>query len=111
MHAKQKDRAEAEWRRSNAEALGIELDSDDEGDAATVRVIENAKKSAKEKRKAKAARAFAKAAAKKAESKSAPKKATAAAAPKKAAGPAPSAPKIELPRKTKKVVGTPLFKK
>ena len=52
-----------------------------------------------------------KAAAKKAESKSAPKKAAAAAAPKKAAGPAPSAPKIELPRKTKKVVGTPLFKK
>jgi len=66
VHAKQKDRAEAEWRRSNAEALGIELDSDEEGDAATVRVIENAKKSAKEKRKAKAARAFAKAAAKKA---------------------------------------------
>ena len=65
VHAKQKDRAEAEWRRSNAEALGIELDSDEEGDAATVRVIENAKKSAKEKRKAKAARAFAKAAAKK----------------------------------------------
>ena len=64
-HAKQKDRAEAEWRRSNAQALGIELDSDEEGDAATVRVIENAKKSAKEKRKAKAARAFAKAAAKK----------------------------------------------
>ena len=66
VHAKQKDRAEAEWRRSNAEALGIELDSEEEGDAATVRVIENAKKSAKEKRKAKAARAFAKAAAKKA---------------------------------------------
>jgi ATP-dependent RNA helicase DDX24/MAK5 len=66
VHAKQKDRAEAEWRRSNAQALGIELDSDEEGDAATVRVIENAKKSAKEKRKAKAARAFAKAAAKKA---------------------------------------------
>ena len=64
-HAKQKDRAEAEWRRSNAQALGIELDSDEEGDAATVRVIENAKRSAKEKRKAKAARAFAKAAAKK----------------------------------------------
>ena len=66
VHAKQKDRAEAEWRRSNAQALGIELDSDEEGDAATVRVIENAKRSAKEKRKAKAARAFARAAAKKA---------------------------------------------
>ena len=59
----------------------------------------------------KAAQPPKKAAAKKAESKSAPKKAAAAAAPKKAAGPAPSAPKIELPRKTKKVVGTPLFKK
>ena len=59
----------------------------------------------------KAAQPPQKAAAKKAESKSAPKKAAAAAAPKKAAGPAPSAPKIELPRKTKKVVGTPLFKK
>ena len=60
----------------------------------------------------KAAQPPKKTAAKKAESKSAPKKAAAAAAaPKKAAGPAPSAPKIELPRKTKKVVGTPLFKK
>ena len=59
----------------------------------------------------KAAQPPKKAAAKKAESKSAPKKAAAAAAPKKATGPAPSAPKIELPRKTKKVVGTPLFKK
>ena len=59
----------------------------------------------------KAAQPPKKAAAKKTESKSAPKKAAAAAAPKKAAGPAPSAPKIELPRKTKKVVGTPLFKK
>ena len=65
VHTKNKDRADAEWRKSNAEALGIELDSDEEGDATTVRVIENAKKTMKEKRKAKAAKAFAKAAAKK----------------------------------------------
>ena len=65
VHTKSKDRADAEWRKSNAEALGIELDSDEEGDATTVRVIENAKKTMKEKRKAKAAKAFAKAAAKK----------------------------------------------
>ena len=64
VHAKQKDRAEAEWRRSNAQALGIELDSDEEGDAATVRVIENAKKSEGEAQ-GKGGEAFAKAAAKK----------------------------------------------
>jgi ATP-dependent RNA helicase DDX24/MAK5 len=64
-HAKQRDAADAEWRRANAAELGIELDSDEEGDATTVRVIENAKKTMKEKRKAKAAKAFAKAAAKK----------------------------------------------
>jgi hypothetical protein len=56
----------------------------------------------------KAAQPAKKAPVKKAASKSAPKKAI-AATPKKA-GPAPSAPKIDLPQKTKKVVGTPLFK-
>ena len=72
VHTKSKDRADAEWRKSNAEALGIELDSDEEGDATTVRVIENAKKTMKEKRKAKAAKAFAKAAAKKKAGESSP---------------------------------------
>jgi ATP-dependent RNA helicase DDX24/MAK5 len=34
VHTKQRDGAEAEWRRTNAAALGIELDSDEEEDAA-----------------------------------------------------------------------------
>lgn len=55
----------------------------------------------------KAAQPAKKALVKKSASKSAPKKAV-AATPKKA-GPALSAPKIDLPQKTKKVVGTPLF--
>lgn len=77
--------------------------------AATQKETPAPKQAAPPKReKVKGKALFKKAPVKKAASKSAPKKAI-AATPKKA-GPAPSAPKIDLPQKTKKVVGTPLFK-
>ena len=65
QHTKQKDSADAEWRRTNAAELGIELDSDEEADADAVLTFANAEKRTKAKLADRAARAFAKAAARK----------------------------------------------
>jgi len=65
QHTKQKDSADAEWRRTNAAELGIELDSDEEADADAVLTFTNAEKRTKAKLADRAARAFAKAAARK----------------------------------------------
>lgn len=69
VHTKQRDRAEAEWRRTNAAELGIELDSDDDDEAAMLTFDGVGKRI-----KAKAAKLLAKAAAakRKAESSGAP---------------------------------------
>ena len=57
-HAKQRDAADAEWRRANAAELGIELDSDEDADADAVLVFNAADKKAKSKMAQKAHRAF-----------------------------------------------------
>ena len=57
-HAKQRDAADAEWRRANAAELGIELDSDEDADADAVLVFNAADKKAKTKMAQKAHRAF-----------------------------------------------------
>ena len=57
-HAKQRDAADAEWRRANAAELGIELDSDEDADADAVLVFNAADKKAKSKMAQKAQRAF-----------------------------------------------------
>lgn len=67
VHTRQRDCAEAEWRRTNAAELGIELDSDEDDDAGVLTFDAAGKvtKAIKAAKAAKAARAFAKAAAKK----------------------------------------------
>ena len=57
-HARQRDAADAEWRRANAAELGIELDSDEDADADAVLVFNAADKKAKTKMAQKAHRAF-----------------------------------------------------
>jgi ATP-dependent RNA helicase DDX24/MAK5 len=57
-HARQRDAADAEWRRANAAELGIELDSDEDADADAVLVFNAADKKAKSKMAQKAHRAF-----------------------------------------------------
>ena len=57
-HAKQRDAADAEWRRANAAELGIELDSDEDADADAVLVFNAADRKAKTKMAQKAHRAF-----------------------------------------------------
>ena len=71
QHTKQKDSADAEWRRTNAAELGIELDSDEEADADAVLTFTNAERRTKAKLADRAARAFAKAAARKKKSRKA----------------------------------------
>lgn len=68
VHTKQRDRAEAEWRRANAAEIGIELDSDEDEDAAML-TFDAAGKRSKAKT-AKAAKMFAKVAAAKKQAKS-----------------------------------------
>ena len=68
VHTKQRDRADAEWRRTNAAELGIELDSDEDDDAALL-TFDAAGKRNKAKA-AKAAKLFAKVAAAKKKAKS-----------------------------------------
>ena len=57
-HARQRDAADAEWRRANAAELGIELDSDEDADADAVLVFNAADKKTKSKMAQKAHRAF-----------------------------------------------------
>ena len=60
-HTKQKDTADAEWRKTNAAELGIELDSDEDADLDAKLVFQQADKKAKTAINAKAKRAFDKA--------------------------------------------------
>ena len=57
-HAKHRDAADAEWRRTNAAELGIELDSDEEREGNAARVFADAERRRKERASAKAKRAF-----------------------------------------------------
>ena len=58
VHEKSRDAADAEWRRSNAAELGIELDSDEDPDADAVLVFNAADKVSKSKVAEKARKAL-----------------------------------------------------